>query len=342
MKKILMIGGKGTISYSISKMLAKDPEVDLFLINRTERPDVLGDKVHRLIADVMQEPERVAEWIRDQQFDSVINFWIMNVEMAKRNLELFQGKTKQFIFISTVCVLDHQVSCNVNEEMPIGNRYSLYGQSKAACERYFEEEARTNGFPVTIVRPTQTYSGARIPLSIKGKTCWSVVSRMKRGKEVMIHGDGQGVWASTHADDFAPLFYPLIANEETIGETYHVMNPEPMTWDMIYQNLADLLGVEYRPVYISEYLLDASGTYAWKQTIHGDKHFSNIFDISKVKKFNPDYQAKIDIRTGLRMYLDFMDANPQLKVEEPDFDEWCDQTIALYKECMQKFQENIR
>lgn len=340
MKKVLLIGGKGNISYPVAKRLAKDPEVELFLVDRKDTPDELGDKVHRLVADYLEEKDKIAAWIADEQFDSVVNFWIMNVDAAKVNVELFKGKTKQFIFISTVCVLDHATSCNVDETMAKGNKFYDYGKNKEACEDYFEEELK-KGFPVTIVRPTQTYSGPRIPLSIKGKSCWSVISRMKRGLEVIIHGDGQSVWASTHAEDFAPLFCPLIANEETIGQIYQVMDPEPMTWDMIYQHLADLLGVEYKPVYISEYLLDSSKAYKWVQSIHGDKHYSNIFDISKAKRFAPDYEPKIGIRTGLKMYLDYMEAHPEQKVEDPAFDEWCDKTIALYKECAQKFMDNV-
>lgn len=340
MKKVLLVGGKGNISFPIARMLSKDKDVDLYLIEKTEKPDDLGDHVHQLIADVLEEKEKVAEWIKDINFDSVINFWVMNKAAAEISVELFKEKTKQFIFISTVCVLNHQLSCNVNEEMPRGNQYYPYGMNKEECELYFLEELK-NGFPVTIVRPTQTYSGPRIPLSTKGKSCWSVVSRMLRGKEVILHGDGQGVWASTHAEDFAPLFYPLIANPETIGEIYQVMNPESMTWDMIYQTLADLLGVEFKPVYISEYLLDHSKVYPWKASLHGDKHFSNIFDISKAKKYCPDYKPKIDIKTGLQKYLAFMDMHPELKVEDPAYDEWCDKVIEKYKRLATEFVEDI-
>ncbi|MDQ0361479.1 NAD-dependent epimerase/dehydratase family protein [Breznakia pachnodae] len=340
MRKVLLVGGKGNISFPIARMLAKDKDVELYLIERTDTDDDLGDHVHRLAADVFNEKNKVKQWIEDISFDCVVNFVIMNKEAAENSVELFANKTKQFIFISTVCVLNHQISCNVDETMEKGNAYYQYGKNKEECEKYFLEQYE-KGFPLTIVRPTQTYSGPRIPLSTKGKSCWSVISRMMKGKEVIIHGDGQSVWASTHADDFAPLFYPLIGNPETIGEVYHVMNPESMTWDMIYQELADLLNVEYKPVYISEYLLDHSETYSWKQSIHGDKHFSNIFDISKAKRFCPDYTPKIDIRTGLQMYLDFMESHPEMKVEDPQFDEWSDKVIEKYKKLTEEFVQDI-
>ena len=259
----------------------------------------------------------------------------MDLNDAKRNVELFHGKTKQFIFISTVCVLDRSVSCNIDEKTPYGNEYSLYGQNKQACEEYFLEEYE-KGFPVTIVRPTQTYSDSRYPLSVKGKSYWSIASRMLQGKEVIVHGDGQGVWACSHADDFARLFLPLVCNESTIGEIYQVMDPRTYTWDTIYRALADAIGGAYKPVYISEYLLDASKAYDLRSSIHGDKHFSCIFDISKVKAFSPDVTLDVDIYEGARRYAKYMEEHPDvtINIESFPYDEYESkvQTALMSKE----------
>ena len=338
MKKVLIIGGTGTISTPITKFLAEDSDVDLYVLNRGSRKDELPEKVHRLTADIRKDSEQIKEMIKDLYFDSIINFLVMDKNDAKMNIDLFKGKTDQFIFISTVVALDHSVSCNVDEKLPYGNRYSTYGRNKEECERLFLDEA---DFPVSIVRPTQTYSLNRIPLSVKGKSYWSVCSRMIKGKEVIVHGDGQGVWAGSHADDLARLFMPLIANKETIGEIYQIMNPESYTWDMIYQALADELGGTYRPVYISSELLDGSKRYNWKEAIHGDKHFSNIFDISKIRKFNPEYEFSIDMKKGIRMFVEYMNKHPEEKKEDPEFDRWCDDTIEKYKKLKERFIEEI-
>ncbi len=338
MKKVLVIGGTGTISTPVTLGLANDENVELYVLNRGNRKNSLPENVHQLKGDIRNVDE-VRELLKDLEFDSVINFILMTIEDARANYEIFNGKTRQFIFISTVCALDHTVSCNVDEKMPWGNRYYEYGRRKEECERYFLKQYEENGFPVTIVRPTQTYSDSRYPLSLKGKTYWSVASRMLRGKEVIVHGDGQGVWACTHATDFARLFNPLVGNDKTIGETYQVMNPEPCTWDMIYQALADALGVEYKPVYISEYLLDQSKTYDFRSTMHGDKHFSCIFDISKVRSFSPDVKLEIDIRKGAQMYVEYMNAHPEEKKEDEDFDRWCDRVIEKYHELEKEFTE---
>ena len=341
MKKVLIIGGTGTISSPITKALSLLEDVDLYVLNRGKRKDDLPDSVHRLIGDIRGDIDELKAVIKDYDFDSVINFLIMDLNDAKRNVELFHGKTKQFIFISTVCVLDKSVSCNIDEKTPYGNEYSLYGQNKQACEEYFLEEYE-KGFPVTIVRPTQTYSDSRYPLSVKGKSYWSIASRMLQGKEVIVHGDGQGVWACSHADDFAKLFLPLVCNEKTIGEIYQVMDPRAYTWDTIYRALAEAIGGVYKPVYISEYLLDASKAYDLRSSIHGDKHFSCIFDISKVKAFSPDVTLDVDIYEGARRYAEYMEEHPEEKKEDPDFDVWCDETIASYKKAMEGFVKELR
>lgn len=331
MKKVLIIGGTGTISSPITKKLAVDKDVELYVLNRGTNNGKLPQGVNHIKGNI-QEVEAMKKIMKDYSFDSVINFIVWSPADAKNNVEIFQGKTKQFIYISTVCVLNHEVTCNIDETCAIGNEYSDYGQSKAAAEKVFLDAKETTGFPATIVRPTQTYSDHRIPLSVKGGGCWPVVSRMLRGKKVIIHGDGQSVWASTHADDFAEGFYKLVANDSTIGEIYQIMNPEPHTWDMIYQALAELLNVEYKPVYIGTDILKLSKTYNFMGSIQGDKRWSNIFDISKVQAKNPDFECKISYKKGLELYLEFMEAHPDQKKEEPEFDEWCDKTIALYEE----------
>ena len=338
MKKVLIIGGTGTISSPISRNLANDEDVELYVLNRGLRKDDLPESVHRLKGDIRKDIEEIREMLKDLYFDSIINFLIMDPQDVRNNIDLFKGKCDQFIFISTVVALDHSVSCNVDEKLPYGNRFSSYGKKKEECEKLFLSE---KDFPVTIVRPTQTYSDNRIPLSLKGKTYWSVCSRMIRGKEVIVHGDGQGVWAGTHAEDFAKMFMPLVGNKETIGEIYQIMNPESYTWDMIYQTLADKLGGVYKPVYISTYLLDGSKKYNWRDSIHGDKHFSNIFNIDKIRQFDPDFKPEIDMKKGIEMFVEYMNAHPEEKKEDPEFDRWCDDTIEKYKKLQDSFMKEM-
>lgn len=347
-KKVLVIGGTGTVSTPVTKKLDGDPNVDLFILNRGKKMSLAAEpypandvyKNAIFITADANDFEQFKAAVADHEFDSVVSFVIFKPEIAQQNVDIFKGKTKQFIFISTVAALNHE-SCNIDENTPYGNKFSKYGQGKEACEKVFLEAYKEKGFPVTIVRPTQTYSKTRIPLSVKGKSCWPVIQRMIDGKEVIVHGDGQSVWASTHAKDFAKGLVPLIGKEETVGEIYQIMNNKPHTFDMVYQVLAKELGVEYKPVYIPSDILAHCKKYDFLTNIQGDKRASNIFDCSKIKAIVPEFECDIDIEEGLKQYLEFMNKHPHLKVKEPEFDEWCDSVIAEYKESMKGLIEHI-
>lgn len=329
--KVLIIGGTGTISSPITKLLSQDDTIELTLLNRGTKPTPKG--VKHIKADINDEAE-LMEVLKDQFYDVVINFIVYDPEEAKRDVRVFMGKTNQYIFVSTNVVLNHHEHCVIDETIPRGNRVSLYGQSKASCERVYLE---ANNFPVTIVRPSHTYSNDRFPVSVKGKHTWSVIDRMLKGKQILVHDRGQSIWPITHANDFARLFISLVGNEETMGEIYHIMNPTPLTWDMIYQELSKQLGVEYNPYYVSSDILSLNLRFGFEQALLGDKTFSNIFKIDKILALNPGFEFEYDLKQGVADFLEYMDRNPELKQEDDVFDVYSDALI----ESMEQFKLSI-
>lgn len=327
MSNILILGGTGTISSPITSTLAKTPDVKVTLINRGHKNETLDPKIEILIGDI-NDTSAIQTLLKDRHFDCVIDFILFTPDQAKQRLSLFGGKTKQFIFISTVAALDHEHHLVITEETPRGNRFSGYGQNKAAAEEVFLKAFHQEAFPVTIIRPSQTYSENRIPLSIKGKGCWPVIQRMIEGKEVLVHGDGESVWASTHSDDFAKGFIPLINHPDTLGEIIQIMNPASHTWNEVYRILAEALQVDYKAVYVTSDALALCPAYDFKTSIQGDKMFSCIYDISKLKRLVPDFNPTVTLRDGLVAYLEFMEKHPELKENEPEFDVFCDTLIA--------------
>lgn len=330
MKKILIIGGTGIISTAITHRLANDPLVELTLLNRGHHMERIPPQVELLVTDI-NDTEAVLNILGDRKFDAVADFVLFTPQQAHQRISLFKGRTRQFIFISTVACLNHEASPSLTELSPRGNRFSVYGQNKAAAELVFLEAHQESGFPVTIIRPAQTYSNEHIPVSVKGKSAWSVVKRIQAGQPVIVHGDGQSVWTSTHAEDFAKAFIPLIDHPQAIGEILHLINPTPHTWIQVNEILAELLKVELKPVFIPTVLLAKSQQYDLAGTIQGDKMFSCLYDISKLKRFVPDYKPEITLREGLSRYITLMKSHPELQKEDPEFDAWCDQVIADYQ-----------
>ncbi|MCR5229361.1 MAG: NAD-dependent epimerase/dehydratase family protein [Solobacterium sp.] len=341
MKKILMIGGTGTISLPVTKKLCADRNFEVYVLNRGTHNHVLPENAEVIRGDIHDE-EAMKELLKDREFDVVMNFILYTLKDAGENVRLFAGKTKQFIYISTNVVADHEKAVLMNETAEKGNEYSPYGQAKREAEDYLLRQYRENGFPVTVLRPTQTYSEDRLPLSVKGKTYWGVISRILRDKEVIVHGDGESVWAGTHADDFAEACYPVIGNGQTAGEIYYVVNPEIYTWNMLYRTIGEVLHKEVKIVHIPTEILSLSRQYDFAGSVRGDKYYSNVFDISKLRTVNPDLHFRISMRKGIEMYMEYMDAHPEKKKEDPEFDAWCDETIRLYLEYTEKIRNQIR
>jgi nucleoside-diphosphate-sugar epimerase len=333
MKKILIIGGTGIISTSLTETLAKDPLVELTILNRGHHPEKLPKNVEVLTADI-NDVEAVSLLLADRKFDAVADFVLFKPEQAQARIAFFKGRTRQFLFISTVACLNHELSPLINELTPRGNRFSTYGQNKAAAELVFLDAYQESGFPVTIIRPAQTYSDQHIPISVKGQSVWSVVKRIKEGQPVILHGDGQSLWASTHAEDFARAFIPLINHPQAIGEILQLINPTPHTWLQVYTTLAELLGVELHPVFIPSDVLAKSQRYDLLSTIQGDKMFSCLYDINKLKRFVPDFKPQVSLREGLSRYLVYMKQHPELQTDDPDFDAWCDALVKKYMQCV--------
>lgn len=336
--KVLLIGGTGTISTPISEMLSQDENVDLYVLNRGHKP--LPPHAKQLIGDV-HDTAQMQELLHDKHFDVVCNFIVYKPEEAINQIQLFKGHIQQYIFISTVATYDHETAVMINESQRQDNCYSQYGRDKTKCEQIFLKAYEEFGFPITIVRPSQTYGYDRIPLSIKGKTCWSVIDRILHDKPVIIHGDGKSTWHCTHTKDFAYNFVQLINNEKTIGQAYHNINPVIVNWDMIYHDLYALLNKTPKIVHIASDTLALSQNYDLESSILGDKQYSCLFDVSKIQRDIPDFQNRIMIKEGLKTYLEYMDQHPDKKIADAHYDQWCDQLIAAYQDFCQQIKGKI-
>ena len=334
--KILIIGGDGNIGYPISKKLHVNNEITILCKDKPKFDDAIkyinGDGYNKPFLEEIQEKNN---------FDIVINLIIFTPEQAEVNVEVFKNKIKQFVFISTATIFNHEKSVIITEETEKGNIHSWYAQAKLKCENVFLSAKETSNFPITIVRPSQTYSKDKIPLSVKGKSCWSVISRIKRDLPVIIHGDGTSAWVSTHSDDFSTGFVKLIGNEKCYGEDFDITSNEIYNWNIIYEFLGEALNKKVKTIHIPTDILTLSKKYDYKMSIEGDKQYSVIFNNKKLKEVAPDFKCNISIKEGILKYLDYMENNPNLQKEEPDFDEWCEKIIEKYNEFKNSIAEII-
>ena len=325
--KILLIGGTGTISMAITRLLSAQGH-DIWLINRGVRNGSLPEGVNVIKGDISNEAE-IAEKLKDMSFDAVGEFIGFIPEQVERDYRLFKGKTKQYIYISSASAYQKPLSdYRITESTPLSNPHWKYSRDKIACEEFLMRMYRENGFPVTIVRPSHTYDERSVPLGVHGdKGSWQVIKRMIQGKPVIIHGDGTSLWTITHNTDFAKAYAGLIGNIHAIGQAFHITSDESVTWNQIYQIIADTLGVELKACHVPSEWLCKVGPYDFEGTLIGDKASTVVFDNSKIKRAVPDFTATVRADQGIRQTVEYILEHPDCQQDDDEFDKWCDKVV---------------
>lgn len=335
--KALFIGGTGNISTSVST-LAIEKGVELYLLNRGQRKSEIPGAT-QLTGDI-KKPDDVAGLIDGHHFDCVVNWIGFTVDDMERDIELFAGKTNQYVFISSASVyqkpLSHPI---VTESTPLANPHWAYSRRKIACEDRLMREYRDNGFPITIVRPSLTYGDRLIPLVINswGKP-YTVVDRMKQGKPVIVPGDGTSLWTITHSDDFAKGFVGLMGNQQTVGHSFHITSDEVLTWNQIYEEVARAVGVEPELVHLPSELIMAFSPHE-EGSLVGDKAVSVIMDNSKIKRFVPDFTATVSWAEGVRRSIAWFEADrSRIQIDDGANALW-DRMIQVYNSALEQARQ---
>ncbi len=327
--KILIIGGTGTISSAITRQLAAEGH-DLWLLNRGNRTGEVPENVRQVICDINDETE-VLRQLAGAQFDAVCEFIGYVPAQVERDLRLFRGRTRQYVYISSASAYNKPAASHViTEGTMLANPYWLYSRNKIACEELLMREYRENGFPVTIVRPSHTYCERAVPLSVHGpRGSWQVLQRMLDGKPIIVHGDGSSLWTLTWNEDFARGFIGLLGNPKAIGEAFQIMSDESLTWDQIYASVAVALGTEFHPCHIASDFIVSTSPKEWdfEGNLLGDKSVSVVFDCMKLKRAVPGFQATVRFDEGVRRCVAYLLAHPESQILDPDFDAWCDRVV---------------
>ena len=337
--KILMIGGTGTISSAITRQLAESGH-ELWLLNRGTRKNEVPGNVRQIIADI-DDTQSVLASLPAEPFDAVCEFIGFVPSQVERDIRLFRGRTRQYVYISSASAY-HKPAANhvITEGTSLANPHWEYSRNKIACEELLMREYRDNGFPVTIVRPSHTYCERGVPVSVHGlKGSWQVLKRMMEGKPVIIQGDGTSLWTLTWNEDFARGFIGLLGNPKAIGESFQIMSDEQLTWTQVYECVANALGVTLKPYYVASSFLAAVSPKEWdfEGNLLGDKSVTVIFDCTKLKRAVPGFQATTRFDQGVRRCVSHLLAHPELQVEDPEFDAWCDKVIAAQEQAQSLF-----
>jgi nucleoside-diphosphate-sugar epimerase len=325
--KVLFIGGTGNISAASSRLAIKKG-IDLYLLNRGTTTEKI-EGANTLVAD-HSDKGAVKKVIDGHNWDVVVNWIAFTKEDVERDFELFKGKTKQYLFISSASAYQkpggHPV---ITESTPLYNPYWQYSRDKIACEDFLTNKFREEGFPITIVRPSLTYDKV-IPVPMIGWKDFTIIDRIRKGKEIIIHGDGTSLWTITHSEDFAKGLVGLLGHHQAIGHSFHITSDELMNWNQIYECVAEAAGAPLKAVHIPSDFIARFNERSYGSLL-GDKAQSVIFDNSKIKRFVPGFQAVIPFSEGIKRTLSWFEANPERINIDPAKGELVDRILGAYK-----------
>jgi nucleoside-diphosphate-sugar epimerase len=339
--KVLFIGGTGIISMACTR-LALERGIDLTLLNRGRRSVPVPSGARTLTADI-DDAVAVSQALAGASFDAVVDWIAFEPAHVERDIALFRGRTRQYVFISSASAYQKPATHYlITESTPLANPYWDYSRQKIACEDRLMRAYREEDFPITIVRPSLTYGDSQITLAINSWTkSYTVVDRMRQGKKVIVPGDGSSLWVITHNTDFAKGLVGLLAREQAIGHAFHITSDEVMCWDQWYRLTAEASGVEPHLVHIPSDFIAACVPEA-RGGLLGDKAVSVVFDNTKIKRFVPGYCATVPFTQGIRRTIAWFDADPARRQIDDQANTLWDKLLEAYERGTEEALRSLR
>jgi nucleoside-diphosphate-sugar epimerase len=322
--KVLIIGGTGLISSAVVAQLVERCD-EVSIITRGQSPRSLPAGARHITGD-RTEPGFVEQMRAGPNFDCVIDMVCFEPVEAENAVRAFAGRTGQYIFTSTVDVYRKPAGrYPYREDEPYGG-ISAYAASKVRCEQLLLERHDREGFPVTVIRPASTYGDLQRPVHTLGRST-AYLDRLRRGKPIVVHGDGSSFWVACHADDVARSFAGAVGNPAAIGRTYHVAGEEWHTWDDHHRVVASAIGApEPRLVHIpTDVLVRLAGPRA--ELVANNYRFNSIYDNGRARA-ELGYAYTVTLAQGLPAWYRSLERAGM--IENSDLDPFEDELIAAW------------
>ena len=322
--RVLFIGGTGVISAAAAQRAVAVGH-RLTILHRgseTLRPAPEGTEV--LKADI-RDTASVRAALGSRMFDVVVECVAFTADHVATDIELFAGRTGQYVFISSASAYQKPPArLPILESTPLRNPFWQYSRDKIACEDLLVKAYRQDGFPATIIRPSHTYDRTMVALT----GGWSDIARMRAGKPVVVHGDGTSLWTLTHSSDFAKALVGLLGLPQAVGDSFTITSDEYLPWNEIYEIFAQAAGAPApQLVHIASDTIAAAAPDVGPSLL-GDKSHSVVFDNSKVKALVPEFVCTVPFAVGARQVLSWFDSNPDQQRVDERLNATFDQLIA--------------
>jgi nucleoside-diphosphate-sugar epimerase len=237
--KIGIVGGSGNISQPIVRLLLEQGH-EVVCANRGEARAIHPDA--RLVRIDRNDRARFEALMQAEKFDAAIDMIGFTAEDAASSVRAFRG-VGWFVQTSTVCTYGIR-----SDNLPVDESHALrpisdYGRGKVAADDVFLAAWHTERFPAVIIKPSTTYGPIQ---GMVRQVCWDFqwIDRVRKGKALLVCGDGNALHQHLHVDDIARAFVGVIGKEHTLGQVYNAVNRGFITWADYHRLAGKLLGRE--------------------------------------------------------------------------------------------------
>jgi nucleoside-diphosphate-sugar epimerase len=319
--KILVIGGSGVISTAVTQQLIDRGDA-VTVFNRGQTPARFRGAVQRLTGDRTDHPAFEQAVRAAGPWDCVIDMICSDPADAASLARAAHGQVGQVIFCSTTNVYPKPA-----DRYPVAPGHRLgaaykNGIDKAACETLHRETADGGGYALTIIRPGHTYGeGNRQVLNSLGADA-SLLDRFRRGRPVIVHGDGQGLWSALHADDVAACFAAAAGLPAAFGRAFNATGETWLTWGQYHHAIGEALELAADPEWVHipvDFLLKQSPQRA--NHVARSLQFPGIYDMASTRQILGVGQT-IALAEGLRRTIRRIEANGGIPpcAGDPEYD----------------------
>ena len=321
--KVCVVGGTGNISTSIvARLLEIGHDVTCF--NRGQSAGV-PEGVHVIHGD-RNNPEQFEGRLRERSFDAAIDMRCFTADHAKSALRAFPH-VGQLIHCSTVCTYGVEYDWfPTTEEHPL-RPISDYGRGKVAADAVLMEAYYGRAYPVTIIKPSTTY-GPKMGLlrQIGGDFGW--LDRIRKGKAIVIAGDGSTMHQFLHVDDAALAFAHAVGNARCIGRTYNLVREGFTRWDEHHRTAMSVLGREVELVGVPSADLIQLATPGVSILRDIFAHAS-YYDAGKLRRDVPEFRPRVSLAEGMGRVIEALDRSE--RIPNSDETDWEDRVISAQR-----------
>lgn len=155
---------------------------------------------------------------------------------------------KRFLFMSSDSVCGYGRSGRIFNENEAYHPYKDYGKSKFLAEEYIFKKTAEGLIDGTSLRGFWFFGPFMSERNVE-------FIKMFYWKRQIVFGNGQNFRSISHIDNVIQAFIKAEKKDKTIGKWYWIGNKKPdYTVNEIYKNIADGLGVKYKPLYIHPWI----------------------------------------------------------------------------------------